>query len=92
MGRLRTLVGDGTYLTVGEAMDRLKAAGCPASDSTVRAYIERDQLRAWYTGGGHARIEPDSVDELVPVLKMKKGAAKDAAMEELRRKNRGETG
>ena len=85
---MQTLVGDGTWLTVKEVMARLAAAGRPVSDTTVRTMMSRDLLRGWYTEPGrHARIEPASVDELIPLLLMKPGEKRDSAMDALRERN-----
>lgn len=80
------MVGDGTELTVGEALVRLNV-----SDTTVRSYVTTGLLRARWTGGGHARIEAASVNELLPLLKIPPGADRDQAFAALRARNRGET-
>jgi hypothetical protein len=85
------LVGDGRWWTVKEAMTRFREAGRSVSDTTVRSMLAQDLLRGWYTEPGrHARIEPASVDQLIPLLLMKLGPARDDALEGLKRKNRGE--
>lgn len=81
------MVGDGTWLSVGEAMERFAAAGTPVSDTTVRSYLERGWLVAWYTGGNHARIAPASVDELVPLLKLRPGEERTRKLAELAERN-----
>lgn len=72
----------GEELTVGEVERRLRV-----SDSTVRKYIDDHLLRAWWTDGGHRRIESTSVDELQQVLATPPGPARDQAREELRARN-----
>ena len=72
-------------------MQRFREAGRPVSDTTVRSMLAQDLLRGWYTEPGrHARIEPASVDDLIPLLLMKLVPKRDAALEGLRRRNVGE--
>jgi excisionase family DNA binding protein len=54
-----TVVGDGTYLTVGEAAEWLNI-----SPTAVRDAIDRGELKAWRTPGGHRRVDPESVKRL----------------------------
>lgn len=75
-------MGDGTELTVGETVARLNV-----SDTTVRSYVTGNLLRARWTGGGHARIDPASVDELEPLLLIPPGDARAKALDELRARN-----
>jgi hypothetical protein len=69
------------------------------SDGTARNYADDDLLYAYRlrgrraasgvaAGGGHRRFETASVDALARVLRMPVGAAKDKALDELRRVNR----
>lgn len=81
-----TLVGDGKFWTVKETQERLAAAGLPASDTTVRSMVEKRYLRAWWTIGGHTRIEPASVEELIPFLELPP-AERRAQLEGLARHN-----
>lgn len=53
------MVGDGKWLTVGEAADRLGV-----SVGVVRRAIDSGQLRAGRTPGGHRRISAASVEAL----------------------------
>jgi excisionase family DNA binding protein len=60
------------------------------SRQTVVNWVERGWLRAIYTDGGHRRIDRDSVDDLLPILREPPGPKRDAALEGLRRRNLGE--
>lgn len=53
------MVGDGTWLTVGETADRLRV-----SVETVRRWIESGDLTAGRTPGGHRRVSAASVQRL----------------------------
>lgn len=53
------MVGDGTWLTVGEAAQVLKVGV-----STVRSAVEDGKLVAGRTPGGHRRISRKSVEAL----------------------------
>jgi excisionase family DNA binding protein len=48
------------YLSVSEA-----AAALGLSPTSVQLLVERGLLKAWRTAGGHRRIHPDSVDDLL---------------------------
>ena len=80
------MVGDGSLLRTDEA-----AAELNLSKSTVINYAKEGLLRVKRTGGGHRRFPAESVGELKQVLDMDDGPERDAAMEDLRRRNRGET-
>lgn len=70
-------------MTVGEAQQRLKV-----SDSTVRNWIDDGLLRAWWTAGGHRRIDPASLEELIHALRIPPGPEREQALDELRHRNR----
>ena len=53
------MVGDGTWLTVGEAAERLRV-GIDA----VRRAIDAGKLTAGRTPGGHRRVSAESVERL----------------------------
>lgn len=53
------MVGDGTWLTVGETAERLRI-GVDA----VRRAVQRGDLTAGRTPGGHRRIRAESVEAL----------------------------
>lgn len=86
IGRFAHLVGDGKWLNVSEASERLGV-----SDSSVRNYIREDLLYAWSTAGGHRRIDPEIVGELGAALHLPP-AERDEALDELRRKVRARQG
>lgn len=86
------MVADGDELTVKGAQERFLAAGLRMSDTTVRSYLAKDWLRGWYTGGNHARIEPESVDELVPLLRLRLGEERTKALDALAEANRAKRG
>lgn len=77
------MAADGDELTVGQAAEQLSA-----SDTSVRAWLTDNLLRARWTPGGHARIEPTSVDELLPLLRIPPGLEREKAFEDLRERNR----
>jgi excisionase family DNA binding protein len=63
------VVGDGTWLTVGEAVARLEGL---ASDQTVRRWCEDrtlESIRLGVSPSGHRRIKASSVDALLRKLK-----------------------
>lgn len=62
------VVGDGTWLTVGEAVSRLEGL---ASDQTVRRWCADGTLESIRLGGatGHRRIKAASVDAKLRELK-----------------------
>lgn len=53
------MVGDGTYMTVGEVATRLGV-----SDTTVRAYVDRGKLTAYTLPSGHRRFKAEDVERL----------------------------
>lgn len=53
------MVGDGTWLTVGQAAERLRVG-----IETVRRAIDAGRLTAGRTPGGHRRVSAESVDRL----------------------------
>lgn len=60
------MVGDGTWLTIGEVLARLRAAGYHESESTVRRMIDTGSVESYRTEpGGHRRIRAASVDALI---------------------------
>lgn len=79
------MVGDGTQLRTSEA-----AAILNVSPSTVINYLRNGLLRATRTAGRHRRIYSDSVAELSRALAIANDEERDRALEELRRRNRGE--
>lgn len=79
------MVGDGTWLTVKEAAAVLHGV----HTETVRRYAADGLLRSYRMAKGHRRISRESADALAEVLAMAHGPERDAAMEELRRRNSG---
>lgn len=60
------MVGDGTWLTIGEVITRLRRAGYTESESTVRRMIDQGALESYRTErGGHRRVTAASVAALV---------------------------
>ena len=60
------MVGDGTWLTIGEVLARFRAAGFGESESTVRRMIDDGALESYRTErGGHRRVRAASVDEFI---------------------------
>ncbi|MEU5950532.1 helix-turn-helix domain-containing protein [Micromonospora sp. NPDC047465] len=60
------VVGDGTWLAIGEVIARLRAAGFSESESTVRRMIDDGTLESYRTErGGHRRIKAESVADLI---------------------------
>ncbi|WP_346536924.1 helix-turn-helix domain-containing protein [Micromonospora sp. DPT] len=61
-----TVVGDGTWLTIGEVLAKLREAGFTDSESTVRRMIDDGQLKSHRTErGGHRRVRATSVEDLI---------------------------
>lgn len=58
------------------------------SSTTAQAWAASGLLRAWWTAGNHARIYQSSVDELQPLLRIPPGAARTAAFENQRERNK----
>lgn len=56
---MRTLVGDGTWLTVGEVAQMLGV-----SDTTVRQYVADGRLDATRLPSGHRRIRRTSAEAM----------------------------
>lgn len=84
------MAGDGTWLTVGEAAERLGGV----HPETIRRYARDGLLYAKRLPKGHRRVWAESIGELEAVESMPPGPEKDAAVAELRarnlRRNRGE--
>lgn len=61
------VVGDGTWLTIGEVLARLRAAGYTESESTVRRMIDEGAVESYRIerGGHHRRIRAASVDQFI---------------------------
>jgi excisionase family DNA binding protein len=64
------MVGDGTWLSLGEVLAMLREAGFTESESTIRRMIDDGEIESYRVerGGkrrGHRRIKASSVDELV---------------------------
>lgn len=65
------MAGDGTWLTLGEVLARLRAAGYHDGESTVRRDIDAGiygvEGTGWYKTerGGHRRIRAKAVDERI---------------------------
>ena len=60
------MVGDGKYLSTGEVVEELRAAGYDDSESTVRRLIDAGVLKAYRTEtGGHRRVLATSVADLL---------------------------
>lgn len=79
------MVGDGSELRTGEAAKALNV-----SNSTIINYVKDGLLRSNWTLGEHRRIDAASVAELKQALAIAPGPERDAALEELRRRNRGD--
>jgi excisionase family DNA binding protein len=81
------VVSDGgtRWLTVGAAARILGGV----HTETVRRYADEGLLRSYRMAKGHRRVAEDSVQALAAVLAMPAGDAREAALEELRRRNRG---
>lgn len=81
------MVGDGTQLRTSEVATALNV-----SASTVINYLRDGLLRATWTAGGHRRVDAASVTDLTRVLAVPPGPDRDTAMDELRRRNRNDSG
>ena len=59
-------VADETWLTIGEVLTRLRAAGFTESESTVRRMIDDGEVKSYRTKrGGHRRIDAASLAALI---------------------------
>jgi excisionase family DNA binding protein len=58
-------VADDEWLTIGAVVARIRAAGYPDSQSTVRRLIDDGALESYRTARGHRRIRATSVDALI---------------------------
>lgn len=83
------MVGDGTWLTVSEAAQRLGFY-----QDKVREFADDGYLRSMRPptrkGHGHRRIEAASVDELREVMLLPAGPKRDAMLKAIRQRNLGE--
>ena len=77
--------GGTKWLTVGAAAERLGGI----HPETVRRYADEGLLRSYRLAKGHRRIAEDSVEALNAALDLPPGPEREAALEELRRRNRG---
>jgi excisionase family DNA binding protein len=60
------VVVDGTWLTIGEVIAALRAAGYTESESTVRRMIDDGELESYRTErGGHRRVKATAVAGLI---------------------------
>jgi hypothetical protein len=76
---------DDEYLTPGEAAPRIGRNG--VGRTTARDYFDEGLLRGYIHGKWHRYIEVASIAELNAFLKMPPGPHRDAALDDLRRKN-----
>lgn len=58
------------------------------SRQTVVNMVDRDELRAHYTQGGHRRVDRKSVEDLLDVLRIPPGADRVTALADLVERNR----
>lgn len=60
------MVGDGTWLNLGEVMRRYRAAGLADGESTIRRAIDDGELGdVSATPGGHRRVRAQKVDAYI---------------------------
>lgn len=90
----RILIADGTWLSIGEVVARYRAAGYPDHVQTIRreidAAISAGEVEHYRTRGRFRRVRAADVDALIAVRRMEPGPDRDAELERLRRRNRGE--
>jgi hypothetical protein len=79
------VVGDGRYLTPGEAAPRIGPHG--VGRTTARDYFDEGLLRGYVHGKWHRYIEAESIDDLNRVLVLPPGQTREVALEELKRRN-----
>ncbi|MCX5066691.1 hypothetical protein OOJ91_12455 [Micromonospora lupini] len=80
------MADEGEYVSPTEATELVR----PRHGATsIREFADAGLLRVTYTAGGHRRIERASIDELNTWLAMRPGPEKQAAREELIRRNLG---
>lgn len=59
-------VADDGWLTIGEVVARIRAAGYPDSESTVRRMVDDGELGEVYRSrGGHRNVKPAGVEALI---------------------------
>ena len=68
--RQEAQVADPTWLTLGEVIQRFRAAGFPDSESTIRRMIDDGEIESYRPerrggGLGHRRMRASSVDALL---------------------------
>jgi excisionase family DNA binding protein len=80
-----TVAHDEPRLTVAQAADRFRV-----SASTIRRYFDDGLLNGGVLGGRHRRISLASLDALTRTLDLPLGPERVAALDALRRRNRGE--
>lgn len=63
------MVGDGTWLALGEVVDLYRKAGYPESESTIRLEIDdaiaKGTVATYRTRGGHRRVRASDVRALL---------------------------
>lgn len=69
------MASDQTYLSTGQAAQRLRDAGLNVTAGTVRQWVEKGQLAAIVLPSGRAQIHRDDVDALLPAVPTEAGAA-----------------
>jgi hypothetical protein len=86
--RITSVVRNGgtKWLPVGAAASMLGGI----HNETVRRYADDYLLRSYRMAKGHRRIAEDSVHALAAALDIPPGPDREAALEELRRRNRGD--
>lgn len=86
-GGVLIVAKDSDYVTPMQATELLR----PRRGATaVREMCDDRRLRAFYTDGGHRRIERSSIEELNVIYAMRPGPERIAALEDLKRRNAGE--
>jgi excisionase family DNA binding protein len=66
---------DTSFLTVGQATERLNAAGLPIRRDTVQRWCRDAKIPAVTLPGGHYRIRVEDVDALLTAQPTEAGAA-----------------
>lgn len=60
------MAGDGTWLTIGEFLARLRDAGYTESESTIRRIIDDGEVESYRTNRGrHRRIKAASAEAFI---------------------------
>lgn len=83
------MVGDGTWLSTGEVVDRYRVAGYADSESTIRRELDdaiaRGEIEVYRTRGQYRRVRASDVRAFIAVKHLPRGPERDHRLGRLRR-------